>query len=118
MQINIQARSFSLTDILRNYTLQRLRYALTSSTNHIQRVRVRLSDINGPRGGPDKRCHIQVVLKGLPDVVIEDTGSDLYTTISRAAGRAERTVARCLRRRLSLRRSRGVPTENMTLSAG
>ncbi|MCF6283321.1 MAG: HPF/RaiA family ribosome-associated protein [Candidatus Polarisedimenticolaceae bacterium] len=106
MQIKIQARRFSLTATLRKYTQQRLRYALTSSTNHIQRVIVRLSDINGPRGGIDKRCHIQVVLKGLPDVVIEDTGSDLYNSISRAADRASRTVSRSLRRRIALRRSK------------
>ena len=59
---------------------------------------VRLSDINGPRGGADKCCHIQVVLPQLPDVVIEDTEVDLYAAIDRAADRAGRTVDRRLAR--------------------
>ncbi len=108
MQINIQARSFSLTNALRSHIQRRLRFALTSSAHHIQRVMVRLSDINGPRGGSDKRCQIQVVLEGLPDVVIEDTESDLYSAISRGTGRAGRAVARRLRRRQVMERSGGL----------
>jgi ribosomal subunit interface protein len=98
MQIDIQARQFSLTDALRSHAEWRLRFALTYFDNHIQRVVMRLSDINGPRGGTDKRCHLQVVLKGLPDVVIEDTEDDLYVAIDRATDRAGRTVERRLAR--------------------
>ena len=64
---------------------------------------MRLSDINGPRGGADKCCHIQVVLPHLPDVVIEDIEMDLYAAIDRAADRAGRTVGR----RLTRQRDRG-----------
>jgi len=117
MQINIQARSFSLTNALKNHIQRRLRFALTSSTGHIQRVIVRLSDINGPRGGSDKRCHIQVVLNGLPDVVIEDTESDLYLAISRAAGRASRNVARRFRRQQTMRRPRAISARQMLSAA-
>ena len=60
---------------------------------------VRLSDINGPRGGEDKCCHIQVALAHLPDVVIEDTEADLYAAIDRAADRAAHTVGRRLMRK-------------------
>jgi len=108
MQIKIQAQSFSLTSALQDHIQRRLRFALTSGANHIQRVMVRLSDINGPRGGQDKRCHIQVVLKGMPDVVTDDTESNLYAAISRAIGRANRSVARRLRRRQTLRRNGGL----------
>jgi len=63
---------------------------------------MRLSDINGPRGGLDKCCHLQVKLDRLQDVVIEDIEADLYIAIDRAANRAGRTV----RRRLDRRRDR------------
>ena len=53
MQLDIQARNFQLTKALRNYIKRRLGFALSSKNNHIQRVQVRLSDINGPRGGAD-----------------------------------------------------------------
>jgi len=103
MQIEIQARNFSLTDSLREYIERRLGFALSTRDEHILRIAVRLSDINGPRGGADKCCHIQVVLPHLPDVVIEDTEVDRYTAIDRAADRAGRTVGR----RLARQRDRG-----------
>ena len=104
MQIDIQARNFSLTEALRSYTERRLRLALTCCGRHIQRLVVRLSDINGPRGGADKRCHLQVVLAGRPDVVIEDTEADLYAAIDRASDRAGRTVVRRIQRQLRLQK--------------
>ena len=104
MQIDIQSRGFSLTDSLLSYSEKRLRSALSRCSIHIKRVAVRLSDINGPRGGADKRCHLQVVVPGMPDIVIEDTKSDLYTAINRAMDRARTTVARKLQRKQKLLR--------------
>ena len=104
MQIDVQTRHFRLTDALRSYTEWRLRFALTWADNRVQRIVVRLSDINGPRGGDDKRCHLLVVLSGLPDVVVEDIEADLYFAIDRAADRAGRTVMRKLDRMQTLRR--------------
>ena len=94
MRIDIQARDFPLTDVLRSHAERRLRFALTCCDDHIRRVVMRLSDINGPRGGADKRCHLQVVLAGLADVVVEDVEADLYVAIDRAADRAGRTLVR------------------------
>lgn len=98
MQVDIQCRGFDLTDSLRDYAKKRLAYSLNCGDSHIARVIVRLSDINGPRGGKDKRCHLEVRLKGLPEVVIEDTEVDLYVAIDRAAERAGRALLRCLAR--------------------
>ena len=108
MQIDIQARQFPLTGALSSHAERRLRVALTCCDDHIQRVVVRLSDINGPRGGADKRCHLQVVLTGLPDVVIEDTEADLFVAIDRATDRARRTVERRLARQRDTARASGL----------
>ena len=118
MQIDLQARNFSLTDALRSHVKRRLDSALSTRDEHIQRVTVRLSDINGPRGGEDKRCHIQVVLPQLPEVIIEDTDEDMYTAIDRAADRAARTVGRRLaRQRHNDRTNRQRELTAQTLSA-
>lgn len=98
MQIDIQARDFDLTPALRSHIKRRLNFALSSRYDQIQRIQVRLSDINGPRGGDDKCCKIHIVLPKLIDVVIEDTEEDMYTAINRAAERAGRTVNRRLAR--------------------
>jgi ribosomal subunit interface protein len=104
MQIEIQARNFSTTRAMREHVERRLGFALSSCYRHVKRILVRLSDINGPRGGNDKRCHIEVILPGQAAVVVEDTESDLYVAINRAASRASRTVMRRLGRRRNRKR--------------
>lgn len=99
MQIHVQSHGFALTGALREHAERRLRFGLTYAVEHIQRIEVRLSDINGPRGGADKRCSIVVTLEKLPEVVIEDIESDLYAAIDRAADRSSRAVARRLERK-------------------
>jgi ribosomal subunit interface protein len=99
MQIDIQSRKFSLTRALRDHVERRLKFISGARYENIKRVMVRLSDINGPRGGNDKCCLIQVKLSGQPDVVIADTRSDLYTAINSAAARVSKAVARKLTRR-------------------
>ncbi|MGD8572706.1 MAG: HPF/RaiA family ribosome-associated protein [Gammaproteobacteria bacterium] len=99
MRIDIQALNFSLTDAMRVHIERRLSYALSTRHKHIVRIWVRLCDINGPRGGNDMRCQIQVILPGQPAVIVEDTESNLYVAIDRAIDRANRTVSRRLSRR-------------------
>ncbi len=106
MQIDIYANGFTTTGALRAHVARRLQYAFGCCAERISRIMVRLSDINGPRGGVDKRCQIQVRLATLADVVIEDTEVDLYVAIDRAAERASRIVVRHLaRQRRPVRRA-------------
>lgn len=105
MQIEIKARNFPVTQALRTHIERRLGFALSSGYRHVRRILVRLSDINGPRGGNDKRCHVEVLLPGQP-VVITDTEADMYLAINRAAARAGRTVMRRLKRNRDINRLR------------
>jgi putative sigma-54 modulation protein len=104
MQIEIQARNFSMTRAMRTHIERRLGFALSTCYQHVKRILVRLSDVNGPRGGNDKRCHLVVTLPGQA-VVVENTEADLYVAINRAASRAGRTVMRQLRRRNQISRA-------------
>lgn len=98
MQIAIHAHGFTITEALRAHVSNRLDQAFKRCADRISRIMVRLSDINGPRGGVDKRCQIQARLVTLADVVIENTETDLYVAIDRAAERASRVVVRHLAR--------------------
>lgn len=99
MNIQIHAQDFTLTEGVRDYVTRRLAYALNHGSDVVSRIDVRLSDINGPRGGLDKRCGIEIRLKGATAIVIEDIEADLYIAIDRAAERAGRTLDRRLARR-------------------
>ena len=107
MRIDIQTHGFTATAALRAHVTRRLQLALGCCADRVSRTTVRLSDVNGPRGGVDKRCQVQVCLTTLADVVIEDTEADLYTAINRAAERAGRTAVRHLARQR--RPVRGAP---------
>jgi ribosome hibernation promoting factor len=109
MQIVIHALDFGLTDALRRHADRRLHSVLACYDEHIQRVVMRLSGYSGARGGVDKCCHVQVLLAGLPDVVVEDVEADLYVAISRAVHRAGRTIRRRLVRRRDKARMSGQP---------
>jgi putative sigma-54 modulation protein len=98
VQIDIQARGFSLTEGLRTHAERRVRFALGSTSSRVRSIVMRLADENGPRGGVDKRCTIRAHLPGAPPVIIEQHEADLYVAIDRAADRAGRAVSRRLDR--------------------
>lgn len=98
MNIDIQSRDFQLTEALESHIRRRLDFALSPRYEQIQHIQVRLSDVNGPRGGADKCCHLHIVLPHLQDVVVNDTELDMYIAINRAIDRASRTVSRRLSR--------------------
>ena len=106
MRMTIQANGFAMTGALRTYTEQRLASALGWAREHMHKLVVSLSDINGPRGGVDKRCKIQVQLGGGREVIIEVTEADLYAAIDRAADRADRALVRKVARTRDFARER------------
>ena len=107
MRIDIRANGFTLTEAIREHAARRLRFALTRVDAHVRWVAMHLGDVNGPRGGWDKRCRVRVMLKGRPDVVIDDVEKDLYVAIDRAANRAGRSVARSVIRQNAIMTTAG-----------
>ena len=96
-----------LTDAIENRVRERLWFTLSRITQRVRRVLVTLSDLNGPRGGIDKRCLIEVRLNARRKIIIEDVQPDLYTAIDRATGRAARTVMRRLTMNITRSRRQG-----------
>lgn len=94
MKIQVNTRHFALTKELKKYVKRRLKFALGSRFEQVRRVEVTLSDINGPKGGEDKRCQVLLKMKGQSDVVIDDVQSHMYPAIDRAANRASQAVTK------------------------
>lgn len=65
----------------------------------IERISVRVKDVNGPRGGIDQVCQIKVVLRNLASVLFESRDASLDAAIAAALAGAERAVRRKLQRR-------------------
>ena len=104
MQFHIHSKNFSLTDALRSHIERRLHFDLARFQPLVRRIEVRLSDVNGPRGGQDKCCQVRVRLGAHADVVVEDTEADFYHALNRALGRSARAVSRRIERAKRLAR--------------
>lgn len=99
MHLVIRSRNLNISDALANHCLQKLFSALRPFHGRLGAVLVRLTDVNGPRGGIDKRCQLVIELTGVRHLVITSADSDLYCAIDRAADRAGHSIARELKRR-------------------
>ena len=98
MNVDIHGQGFAVTQALADHVRRRLGFVLARHSDRIQRVSVRVGDENGPRGGVDKFCRIQVHLLDAPVAVMDDIGVDLYAVIDRAADRVGRLVVKQLDR--------------------
>ncbi|NML27697.1 HPF/RaiA family ribosome-associated protein [Zoogloea dura] len=92
MEVQIKAKGLPTAKYLRNHANRRIRAALGRFGQAVQSVTVRLSDVNGPRGGADKLARIVVQLKNR-SLVMEEIGADMREAIDRLADRVQYKVA-------------------------
>jgi len=97
MQILFESRHANSAQ-LRDESLQRIRFVLRRVSSFVPQARVHLSDINGPRGGVDKRCHVELKTDNAGTVVISSVASNWRTALERSLKRAFRTVIRSMQR--------------------
>ena len=98
MELEVRGRHMQVSDALRAHLARRLGFALGRVSDRIGKIQVRLEDINGPKGGIDKRCRIHVAGDRGWLVVVEKYDSDAYAAVDGAADRAGRAVKRALGR--------------------
>lgn len=98
--MNIQIRSIGIpaSEALSAHVERRLAFALSRFAHRLDRVLVRFSDLNGPKGGSDKVCQVDFTLKGLAPESVEAQDADLYSAVDLAAAKAGRRVARLVER--------------------
>jgi hypothetical protein len=83
----------------RDHISRKLGMKLGKFASSIERVTVRLSDANGPKGGRDQVCQIKVVMSGLPSVVVEERDTRFQRAVDRAINSATLAVRRSVQRR-------------------
>ena len=96
MRIQTQTQGFDLTDHIRDHVEQQLCFHLANFDSYVMSVDIFLRDVNGPKGGPDKKALLRIQLSTGATVAIERTRSDLYAAITHAARQSKRAVRRSL----------------------
>jgi len=105
MWLNISGQGLTVDAAVIEHVERRLGFALGRFGDRIGRATVHLADVNGPRGGEDKRCWVVVDILGRGRVVVEDTDCDVQVAIDRMADRVGQAVRRKLDRARTGRQS-------------
>jgi ribosome-associated translation inhibitor RaiA len=105
MQVLFKSRHPQAAE-LRELAERRVRFALRRLGWRVPRAEVRMSDVNGPRGGIDKRCQVELRTDGAGSVVVASVARDWRTALDNALARAARFLMRLWRRGSNSRRTR------------
>lgn len=101
MVIEVRFRALDASESLREHATRALHAQLGRHEAELDSVVLRISDVNGPRGGVDKRCQITVRGARLGNVSLDELREDPYAAVEVAIERVARVVGR------ELDRSRG-----------
>lgn len=97
MQIIFESRDADGSQ-MRELSVQRVRFTLRRLSGLVPRAKVQFSDVNGPRGGVDKRCQVELTTEAAGTVVIASLARDWRTALDRSLRRATRVLTRSLQR--------------------
>ena len=92
---------------LRELVERRVSFTMRRLSWRVPRARVLLSDVNGPRGGVDKRCQLELTTVAAGRVVISSVRRDWRSAIDDALARAVRVLMRLTQRAHGRSRSPG-----------
>jgi len=105
MQIIIESRNVDGSQ-MRDLSMTRVRFALRRLTALVPRAKVQFTDVNGSRGGIDKRCQVELKTDRAGTVVIASLARDWRTALDRSLIRATKVLTRSIERSQKLLRGR------------
>ena len=91
MQVIFKSRDAD-AEQFRTIAVRRVRVALRRLSWFAPRASVQLSDVNGPRGGVDKRCQIEIATKSGPPIIVTSMARDWLSALQSALTRATRSL--------------------------
>lgn len=106
MQVHFEARSREAMG-LSSLAETRARFVMRRMAWVVPRAHVRMSDVNGPRGGVDKQCRVELRAPGNATVVVTAVTRDWRSALDTALARAAHALRRLWQR--ALRRARRAP---------
>ncbi len=105
MEIEVRFRALDSSEALRDHTERQLHAHLDRFGDEVTAAVVRISDVNGPKGGVDKRCQVTVHGPLFGSATLDDMTGDAYSSVDLAVERIGRAVAREIDRARTERRT-------------
>jgi hypothetical protein len=104
MRTLIHPRNIVADPEVRVQIVKALETALGPVRSRLDAIDVYLTDVNGARGGPDKRCRVVAYLPPRQPVVVSRTDRDPVAAVIAAATRCRRSIRSRLKQRHDRRR--------------
>ena len=104
MKVIVTSFSVVLSSHANSLVVRMVEDSLKRFSQRVSLVTVSVLDENGPRGGGDKLCRINVQLPGLGPVITEGKHESVIAAVAEAARRAQRIVRTKIKRKTSARR--------------
>jgi len=101
MQVDIKFVHLELDKELKIYIQRKLELTLFRTAAYISAISITLDKNPAANlSSEDIHCLLKISIVDLPDVVIDDTQSDLYYVIDRAMQKAQRSIERIVTQQL------------------
>jgi len=104
IDFTVHARGLELKNSHGRAIRRMLASAVGRFSRRVRTIRISLKDVNGPRGGVDIRCRMEVNLRPRGSFTVTALATDEYAATAKAAARARELVDRRVKRVRSRRR--------------
>jgi putative sigma-54 modulation protein len=98
MQIQIRGRDVELDGAVHEYIERSLLSSIGRLSSRVRHMMVQILDLNGPRGGRDKECRVEVRLHPSGRIFVKAREAQIHAAVDRVADRLARAVTRSVER--------------------
>ena len=93
MKTEIKYNQVSKSDDLEQYIEKRIHFSFSRFSGKVLSIHIHLRDLNGPKGGWDKKCIAKIRMKS-QTFCVEATENNLYKAVDAALDRLQRKMLR------------------------
>lgn len=99
MRLVVKSANLKLQQLHRETVQQRVDSVFNRTREAIQSLTVTLSDVNGPKGGPDKQVKVKLKSDNMPLIVVIDKKNNWIAAVNSALSRVNNSFVRRLKRK-------------------
>lgn len=92
MQIQIHVQDTTLPPTFRDFAEERISAGLDTLADRLTRVEAHFKDLNGQKGGVDKRCVLEARPRGMDPIAVEHDATEVREALLQAIGKLERAL--------------------------
>lgn len=105
MKIDIRSNNVQIGSAFKSRVKDKIRRLFLRSGSKIENVVISLSDVNGPKGGLDKQCKIQLKIDGAGSILTSSRHQSVYQAFAASMRKAGIALSRTQEKARSIKRT-------------